>query len=257
MALIVAGAHLLGRFRLPRTLPARPASRPAAADAPVVALIPVHNEEATVADVVRGLPPTVCGRRVIALVVSTTAPATARQQCARAAGAAVVASRRTWASVPPYSRGLAEASASPPLPSSTSTPTSSTTRGHELPLLAAPVLAGSADYVVGSRFTGRIRRMLPHRRVGNLASHPVWVRWLTRQHDHRRSEWLPCLLRACCCRRRDHPRLQLRAGADTGPAGKGFATGKCRSAMPSGRPGHPSCGSAAICAGSFPPYTGS
>jgi glycosyltransferase involved in cell wall biosynthesis len=38
---------------------------------------------------------------------------------------------------------------------------------EELELLVAPILAGDADYVVGSRFAGNIRRMLPHRRFGN------------------------------------------------------------------------------------------
>ena len=34
---------------------------------------------------------------------------------------------------------------------------------EELELLAAPVLAGRADYVVGSRFAGGARRMRAHR----------------------------------------------------------------------------------------------
>ncbi|MDQ3538582.1 MAG: glycosyltransferase, partial [Actinomycetota bacterium] len=38
---------------------------------------------------------------------------------------------------------------------------------EELERLVAPILAGRADYVVGSRFSGDIRRMLPHRRLGN------------------------------------------------------------------------------------------
>jgi hypothetical protein len=46
----------------------------------------------------------------------------------------------------------------------------------------APVLAGEADYVVGSRFAGHIRRMLPHRRFGNWVL-TRWVRWLTRRRD--------------------------------------------------------------------------
>ena len=35
--------------------------------------------------------------------------------------------------------------------------------------LVDPILAGEADYVVGSRFLGGRREMRPHRRVGNLA----------------------------------------------------------------------------------------
>ena len=37
----------------------------------------------------------------------------------------------------------------------------------ELERLAAPILDGDADYVVGSRFGGTIRSMRPHRRAGN------------------------------------------------------------------------------------------
>jgi glycosyltransferase involved in cell wall biosynthesis len=53
---------------------------------------------------------------------------------------------------------------------------------EEIGRLAAPVLAGEADYVVGSRFAGDIRRMRPHRRLGNLVL-TAWVRWLTRRRD--------------------------------------------------------------------------
>jgi glycosyltransferase involved in cell wall biosynthesis len=37
----------------------------------------------------------------------------------------------------------------------------------ELPDLVQPILRGEADYVVGSRFAGRIDHMHPHRRFGN------------------------------------------------------------------------------------------
>ena len=39
---------------------------------------------------------------------------------------------------------------------------------EELERVVTPILRGDADYVVGSRFAGEIRRMLPHRRVGNV-----------------------------------------------------------------------------------------
>jgi glycosyltransferase involved in cell wall biosynthesis len=39
----------------------------------------------------------------------------------------------------------------------------------ELALVAAPILDGRADYVVGSRFRGSIGHMRPHRRLGNHA----------------------------------------------------------------------------------------
>ena len=49
----------------------------------------------------------------------------------------------------------------------------------ELPLLAGSVLDGHADYVVGSRFAGRIGRMHAHRRFGNRVL-TAGVRWCTR-----------------------------------------------------------------------------
>ena len=49
----------------------------------------------------------------------------------------------------------------------------------ELPLLAGSILDGHADYVVGSRFAGRIGHMRPHRRFGNRVL-TRWVRWTTR-----------------------------------------------------------------------------
>jgi len=50
----------------------------------------------------------------------------------------------------------------------------------EIERLVAPILAGDADYVVGSRFAGTIRHMRPHRRFGNQTL-TRWVRWMTRQ----------------------------------------------------------------------------
>ena len=48
----------------------------------------------------------------------------------------------------------------------------------EVGSLLAPILAGDVDYVVGSRFAGRIGRMHPHRRLGNRLL-TVGVRALT------------------------------------------------------------------------------
>jgi hypothetical protein len=53
---------------------------------------------------------------------------------------------------------------------------------EDLGAVVAPVLAGDADYVVGSRFAGTIEHMRPHRRLGNLVL-TRWVRWMTRRRD--------------------------------------------------------------------------
>jgi uncharacterized membrane protein YbhN (UPF0104 family) len=175
-ALVWPAPGYCGRLRLPRSKPHRPEAYPVAPDAPVVAMIPVHNEEATVGEVIRRLPATVDGRRVVPLAVddgSTDRSA----ETARAAGAIVVNQPRNLGLGAAVRRGLAEASELSPAAvvyldaDLEYDPT-------ELSRLAAPVLTRSADYVVGSRFAGDIHRMPPHRRIGNRVL-TRWVRWMT------------------------------------------------------------------------------
>ena len=185
VAVFVRAPGVIGRLRLPRA-PARTAvaagrhsnetrsgPRPGTdtdssgrGRGPVVLFMPAHNEEASVADCVRRAPGVVLGRPVVVLVIDDgSTDATAVR--ARAAGAEVISlpvNRGLGAAV---RRGLAE----------------SVDRGadavafcdadgeyppEELEALVAPVLAGEADYVAGSRFLGRIDHMRPHRRVGNI-----------------------------------------------------------------------------------------
>ena len=133
---------------------------------PVVLFLPAHDEEASVAAVVRRVPSQVMGRPVTCLVIddgSTDATAAVAER----AGAVVVrvgANRGLGAAV---RRGLAEA-----LALGAAAVAFCDADGEydpqELELLVRPILEGRADYVVGSRFAGDIRRMLPHRRLGNL-----------------------------------------------------------------------------------------
>jgi uncharacterized membrane protein YbhN (UPF0104 family) len=180
VALVVPAPTYWGHLRLPRAAPPRPPRRPVPDDAPVVVFVPVYNEAGTAGEVVRRLPASVNGRRVLCVVVddgSTDASAA----LAAGAGALVVRQPRNLGLGAAVRRGLAEASAQSPaavvyldadleyLP-------------EEVGRLAAPVLAAEADYVVGSRFAGGIRRMRPYRRLGNLVL-TAWVRWLTRRRD--------------------------------------------------------------------------
>ena len=186
-ALVVGGVGLVtpapgffGRLRLPRTRPSRPAAAVPAADAPVVAVIPVHDEAATVGDVVRRLPAVACGRPVRTIVVddgSTDGSAA----LAAAAGAAVVAQPGNLGLGAAVRRALAEASALDPA-CVVYLDADGEYAPEELELLAAPVLAGRADYVVGSRFAGGARRMRVHRSAGNRLL-TRWVRWMTRRSD--------------------------------------------------------------------------
>jgi uncharacterized membrane protein YbhN (UPF0104 family) len=180
VAVVVPAPGYFGRLRLPRRLPARPPRRPVDAAAPVVAMLPVHDEEATVGEVVGRLPAAVAGRPVVALVVDdgSTDASAAR---AAAAGARVVRQPRNLGLGAAVRRGLAEATALGPA-CVVYLDADGEYAPEELELLAAPVLSGAADYVVGSRFAGGARRMRPHRMVGNRLL-TGWVRWTARRAD--------------------------------------------------------------------------
>ncbi|MEV4189187.1 glycosyltransferase, partial [Streptosporangium canum] len=178
-SLVVGGLALVTptRLRLPRVLPARPALLPVSPDAPVVVFIPVHDEEATVGEVVRRLPASVAGRRVVTIVVddgSTDASAL----LAREAGATVVSQPGNLGLGAAVRRGLAEAVRQDPA-AVVYLDADLEYFPEDVERVAGPVLTGEADYVVGSRFAGTIERMLAHRRFGNRVL-TVWVRWMTR-----------------------------------------------------------------------------
>ena len=163
---LVPAPTLVGRLRLGAAPHARPRSRPVPADAPVLLFMPAHNEEASVGACVRRTPAQVAGRQVEVLVVDdgSTDRTAAR---ARAAGAQVLSLPRNRGLGAAVRAGMAAGVARgaavivfcdadgeyPP---------------EELETLVRPVLDGTADYVVGSRFLGTIEHMRPHRRFGNV-----------------------------------------------------------------------------------------
>jgi glycosyltransferase involved in cell wall biosynthesis len=151
-------------LRLPAP-PVPPGPGPAAGPGPVVVFLPAHDEEATVAAVVRRVPALVLGRRVECLVVDDgSGDRTA--ELAAGAGATVVATGGNRGLGAAVRAGLAAA-----VRRGASAVAFCDADGEydpgELDRLVAPILEGRADYVVGSRFAGDIRRMLPHRRLGN------------------------------------------------------------------------------------------
>jgi hypothetical protein len=152
-------------LRLPAP-PVPPGHGPPAGPGPVVVFLPAHDEEATVAAVVARVPELVGDRRVECLVVDDgSGDRTA--ELAAAAGATVlsVASNRGLGAA--VRLGLAAAVER----GAAAVAFCDADREYdpgELKRLVAPILEGRADYVVGSRFTGEIRRMLPQRRLGNL-----------------------------------------------------------------------------------------
>jgi glycosyltransferase involved in cell wall biosynthesis len=137
-----------------------------APEAPVLLFLPAHDEAAAIASVLVRVPPTAGGRRLHCVVVddgSTDRTA----EIARRMGIEVVSSpvnRGLGAAVRTGLRlGVQRAAAAivfcdadgeyPP---------------EEIDNVVAPILAGAADYVVGSRFLGRIDHMRPRRRLGNV-----------------------------------------------------------------------------------------
>ena len=180
VALVLPAPGYWGRWRLPRRLPERPAPVAYAPQAPVVAFLPAHDEQDRVGKVVAGLPRSVAARPVVVVVVDDgSTDATAAE--AERAGARVVRLGARQGLGAAVRRGLVEAVALTPAcvvyldADGEYAPT-------DLPLLAAPVLSGAADYVVGSRFAGDIDHMPAHRRFGNLML-TAWVRWMTRRGD--------------------------------------------------------------------------
>ena len=161
------------RLRLPRPADRPPRPAPVAADptAPVVLFLPAHDEQASVTDVVRRCPTEVAGHPVRCLVVDDgSADATAGR--AADAGATVLpmgANRGLGAAVRAGLAWSVEAGAA----AVAFCDADGEYAPEELERLVAPILAGEADYVVGSRFAGEIRSMRPHRRLGNV----VLTRW--------------------------------------------------------------------------------
>jgi glycosyltransferase involved in cell wall biosynthesis len=155
-----------------------PAPKPVVPN-PVVIVLPAHDEEATVADVVRRAPRTVLGHPVEVVVVDDgSRDGTAA--AARAAGATVHSLLRNRGLGAAVRAGLAWA-----IEQRAAAVAFLDADGEyapeELENLVAPILAGRADYVIGSRFAGLPRDMRPHRWLGNrvltLGMKPLVRRW--------------------------------------------------------------------------------
>jgi glycosyltransferase involved in cell wall biosynthesis len=146
--------------------------------APIVLFLPARDEEAAVADVVARVPAFVDGHPVRCLVVDDGSTDRTAER-AIAAGAEVVELRPGRGLGAAVREGLAAA-----LGTGAAVVAFCDADGEydpaELDRLAAPILAGEADYVVGSRFAGLRRRMRPHRWAGNRVL-TWWVRGIARR----------------------------------------------------------------------------
>lgn len=132
---------------------------------PIVLVLPALNEAETIAAVVRRAPADIEGHPVEVVVVddgSTDGTAA----LAAAAGADVVSHGCTRGLGAAVRTGLGEARRRDAM-AAVFCDADGEYAPQELPRLVAPLLSGRADYVVGSRFDGTIRRMRLHRRAGN------------------------------------------------------------------------------------------
>lgn len=165
-----APARSVGRCLLCDHAPA--ADRDAA---PVVVVLPAHDEVETIGAVIASVPAAVGGHRVEVVVVddgSTDATADA----ALAAGAKVIPHERRRGLGAAVRTGLAEARRRDAV-AVAFLDADGEYDPRELPAMVAPVLAGTADYVVGSRFAGTIAAMRWQRWVGNKIF--TWLTSLT------------------------------------------------------------------------------
>ena len=134
--------------------------------APVVLFLPALDEAETVGRVVARVPPVVAGHPVTCVVVDDgSTDATAR--VARAAGAEVISLGHNHGLGHAVRVGLADA-VGRGAAAVAFCDADGEYAPEELHQLLVPILAGRADYVLGSRFAdGRPRAMRLHRMVGN------------------------------------------------------------------------------------------
>lgn len=131
---------------------------------PVVVFLPARDEAASVADVVTRFPASVLGHPVACVVVDDgSTDATARLAAGAGAGVVSLPGLGLGAAVRAGLRRATELDAA----AVAFCDADGEYAPDELERLVAPILRGEADYVVGSRFAGDIRRMHPQRRFGN------------------------------------------------------------------------------------------
>ena len=140
--------------------------------------LPARDEAPRIARVLARTPRTVRGRRVIRLVVDDGST-DETVQAAEGAGAEVVRHPERLGLGAAVRTGLVAA-----VDRGAAVVAFCDADGEydpaELERVVGPVLDGGADYVVGSRFAGRIEWMRPHRRLGNRML-TRWVRWTVRE----------------------------------------------------------------------------
>lgn len=143
---------------------------------PVVLVLPARNEAAVIGSVLARVPTVVENHPVRVLVVDDGST-DATGSIAEAVGVEVVRIERSRGLGAALRRGLTEARSFRPA-AVAFCDADGEYAPEELAALVTPILRGHAHYVVGSRFAGRIGRMLPHRRIGNRVLTAALRRWI-------------------------------------------------------------------------------
>ena len=181
VALFIPSPGAFGRLRLPRP-EAVPVTKSELAgirpDDPVALFMPAHNEEASIEGVIARVPSRVDGRRVLCLVIDDGSDDTTATRAAHA-GAEVLSLDRNRGLGFAVRCGLEE-SVRRNACAVAFCDADGEYAPEELERMIEPILRGDADYVVGSRLRGSIRRMLPHRRLGNIVLTRI-LRFIARQ----------------------------------------------------------------------------
>lgn len=165
-ALFVPSPGLLGRFRICGDVRLSRAAPAGARDGPVVLFMPAYNEETSVGAVVGRVPGQLLGHRVVTMVIDDGSTDDTAER-AREAGAVVVSMAENRGLGAAVRTGLIRSLAADPA-AVVFCDADAEYAPEEIGRIVEPILEGRADYVVGSRFTGNIEHMLPHRRFGNL-----------------------------------------------------------------------------------------
>lgn len=178
VAVFLPAPSIAGRLRLTRSRRSLPPDPAPPAEGPVVLFMPAHNEAESVGAVVARTPTRVGDHDVICMVIDDGSD-DATAELAASAGARVIRMGRNRGLGAAVRRGLHEAMALDPV-AVAFCDADGEYAPEELANMVEPIVANRADYVVGSRFSGEIERMLPHRRFGNRVL-TVALSWLAQR----------------------------------------------------------------------------
>ncbi|HAY65907.1 MAG TPA: hypothetical protein DCY36_07745 [Acidimicrobiaceae bacterium] len=164
VAVFTPAPSFIGRFRLGKVnqLDTNPVLD---ADAPILLFMPAYNEEEAVSECIERVPPRVLDRPVEVLIVDDGSVDSTADR-ARKSGAQVVELGQNQGLGAAVRTGL-EIGVERNAAAVVFCDADGEYPPEELANMVAPILDGEADYVVGSRFLGRIDHMRPHRRFGN------------------------------------------------------------------------------------------